>query len=209
MRKIALVLLLAAAGTFVASGGAHAASGDPNQDQPHKHVVVSGESLSLIATENNLPSWLPLWDVNPNIQNPDQIYVGEELTIPTPPYPTTNRPLPAGYGAPAPAPVVSTSAAPVTQSAPAPAPVTSYQPASPLSGGLAALAHRVCMRESGCNYAENTGNGYYGAYQFDIGTWGNFDGYATANLAPPAVQDQKFQATYAVRGCEPWPNTCY
>lgn len=50
------------------------------------------------------------------------------------------------------------------------------------------LALRQC--ESGGNYAINTGNGYYGAYQFSIPTWNHWNtGYARADLAPPAVQD--------------------
>jgi hypothetical protein len=46
------------------------------------------------------------------------------------------------------------------------------------------------MCESGGNYAINTGNGFYGAYQFTISTWNYWKtGYARADLAPPAVQD--------------------
>lgn len=60
--------------------------------------------------------------------------------------------------------------------------------------------------ESGGNYAANTGNGYYGAYQYDISTWNNYGGYARADLAPPAVQDAKAQETYARRGASPWPS---
>jgi LysM repeat protein len=199
MRTIALGLLLAACLGFV-SGSAHAASGNSEQkDQPQKHTVVSGESLSSIATDNNLPSWMVLWDTNTNLQNPDQINVGEVITIPNAPYPTTDRALPAGYDAPAATSVVAST------------PV-SYTPAASTArvvGNPGGIAQRVCAGESGCNYAEDTGNGYYGAYQFDNGTWADFDGYASANLAPAAVQDQKFQQEYAVRGCSPWPNTCY
>lgn len=50
------------------------------------------------------------------------------------------------------------------------------------------LALRTC--ESSNNYQENTGNGFYGAYQFTISTWDSLNtGYARADLAPPAVQD--------------------
>jgi Transglycosylase-like domain len=62
---------------------------------------------------------------------------------------------------------------------------------------------RAC--EAGSDYARNSGNGYYGAYQFDIGTWGNFGGFSRPDLAPPAVQDAKAQATQAARGWGPWP----
>lgn len=71
-----------------------------------------------------------------------------------------------------------------------------------LGGGWAQL--REC--EAGGDYAKNTGNGYYGAYQYDIGTWGNYGGYTRPDLAPPSVQDAKAQETFAQRGASPWPN---
>jgi hypothetical protein len=44
--------------------------------------------------------------------------------------------------------------------------------------------------ESGGDYQIDTGNGYYGAYQFSEATWDTLNtGYATASDAPPAVQD--------------------
>jgi hypothetical protein len=61
-------------------------------------------------------------------------------------------------------------------------------------GGIWACIRRL---ESGNNYAANTGNGYYGAYQFLASTWNSassgagYRQYANgrADLAPPAVQD--------------------
>lgn len=62
------------------------------------------------------------------------------------------------------------------------------------------------LRSCEGSYTSNTGNGYYGAYQYDIQTWGNYQGYANASLAPPAVQDQKVWETYQRRGWSPWPS---
>jgi hypothetical protein len=62
---------------------------------------------------------------------------------------------------------------------------------------------RFC--EAGGDYTRNSGNGYYGAYQFNLSSWGSYDGYARPDLAPPAVQDAKAKATQAARGWYPWP----
>lgn len=70
-----------------------------------------------------------------------------------------------------------------------------------IDGAFALL--RQC--EAGGNYATNTGNGYYGAYQYNLGTWANYGGYARPDLAPPAVQDAKARETQARRGWSPWP----
>lgn len=66
---------------------------------------------------------------------------------------------------------------------------------------------RYC--EAGGDYTRNSGNGYYGAYQFNIGSWGGFDGYFRPDLAPPAVQDAKAEVTQSARGWYPWPACSY
>ncbi len=63
------------------------------------------------------------------------------------------------------------------------------------------------LRSCEGNYKSNTGNGYYGAYQFDKRTWGKYGGYEVASEAPPSVQDEKAWETYKARGWQPWP-TC-
>lgn len=75
----------------------------------------------------------------------------------------------------------------VTYATPTVASVVTAPASSPsLSQWLLAL--RTC--EAGGNYAENTGNGFYGAYQFTIATWNHWNtGYARADLAPASVQD--------------------
>ncbi len=59
----------------------------------------------------------------------------------------------------------------------------------PLSGDFASC---VRQKESGNNYATNTGNGYKGAYQMGNPHWNGYGGYPSADQAPPEVQDQKF-----------------
>ena len=72
------------------------------------------------------------------------------------------------------------------------------------NGTFAEALARLRSCEGG--YTTNTGNGYYGAYQFDLGTWGGYKGYSNASLAPPAVQDEKAWLTYQRRGWQPWPS---
>ena len=74
--------------------------------------------------------------------------------------------------------------------------------ATPRAGGhLAAI--RAC--ESGGNYATNTGNGFYGAYQFDMQTWASVGGSGNPAAASPAEQDKRAAMLYARRGAAPWP----
>ncbi|MFL6139838.1 MAG: transglycosylase family protein [Frankiaceae bacterium] len=72
---------------------------------------------------------------------------------------------------------------------------------SSLAGEFAAL--RQC--ESGGNYRIATGNGYYGAYQFDLGTWRGIGGSGYPNQASPATQDALAYRLYQQRGWAPWP----
>jgi hypothetical protein len=64
---------------------------------------------------------------------------------------------------------------------------------------------RMC--ESSDNYQVDTGNGYYGAYQFDEETWLGLGYSGYPDDASPAVQDQAAERLQAQRGWEPWP-TC-
>jgi Transglycosylase-like domain. len=60
--------------------------------------------------------------------------------------------------------------------------------------------------EAGGDPTKNTGNGYYGMFQYDLQTWGNYMGYARPDLAPADVQLAKARETQARRGWSPWPS---
>lgn len=172
----------------------------PAAPEPKIHVVAVGESLSSIATDEKLESWRPLWDVNAQLDNPDLVFEGQKLTVPT--GPTTERPLPAVAVAQPVVPVVAAAAPVQTRVAARAAAPANY------AGGAGGWAAAVRARESGGNYATNTGNGYYGAYQFDQQTWRGVGGSGLPSDASPAEQDMRAQMLYNQRGCSPWPNTC-
>ncbi|WP_425484982.1 transglycosylase family protein [Amycolatopsis anabasis] len=62
--------------------------------------------------------------------------------------------------------------------------------------------------ESGGNPGANTGNGYYGLYQFDHGTWIAHGGGRFADNAHQASREQQTMIAkrlHATRGTQPWP----
>jgi hypothetical protein len=75
------------------------------------------------------------------------------------------------------------------------------QPASTASPVLEAIAQ--C--ESGGNPATDTGNGFYGKYQFTLQTWQSVGGTGNPAQASEAEQDQRAAALYAQTGPSPWP----
>lgn len=59
--------------------------------------------------------------------------------------------------------------------------------------------------EAGGNYSANTGNGYYGAYQFSQSTWNSVGGSGNPANASPAEQDYRAQLLYQRAGRGSWP----
>lgn len=88
---------------------------------------------------------------------------------------------------------------------PAPEPtVTETTTTTPTTTTTSSVENSTVQCESGGDYSIDTGNGYYGGYQFDSGTWDTYGdpAYEEANLAPPAVQD----AAAASVPYDAWPN---
>jgi hypothetical protein len=97
--------------------------------------------------------------------------------------------------------------------APTPAPEPELAPApvatAPAPGGFLAC---VRQRESKGNYSINTGNGYFGAYQFSQTTWNNTARHAgrgdlvgvRPSSVSPSDQDAMAQSLLAWQGRSPW-----
>jgi hypothetical protein len=60
--------------------------------------------------------------------------------------------------------------------------------------------------ESNGNYGEDSGNGFYGAYQFTLHSWYLTGEHGMPNAAPPAVQDSAAKRLLAIQGWTAWPN---
>jgi len=109
--------------------------------------------------------------------------------------------------------LLAAAAAAAAAANPAPVEGLPLPPGVPTAGGgptpapgdltqdFAAL--RAC--ESGDNYSANTGNGYYGAYQFALSTWLGLGYSGLPSAAPPATQNAAAYQLYQQDGWSPWP----
>jgi peptidoglycan hydrolase CwlO-like protein len=106
--------------------------------------------------------------------------------------------------APTPTPTPPVRATPATPKTPPPPPVTA-PPSTPgyTDAGGVWLQLREC--ESSDNYAENTGNGYYGAYQFSEQTWTDLGFPGRPDLESHQMQDQAAMELQARSGWGQWP----
>lgn len=107
----------------------------------------------------------------------------EVVTPPLLPVPLPARPSPPKA---LPHPVVSPSA-PVQQ--------------TPSASQWAEL--RQC--ESGGNWQTDTGNGFYGAYQFTLSSWAGVGMGGMPNAAPPATQTAAAIRLWTIQGWRAWP----
>ena len=93
------------------------------------------------------------------------------------------------------------------QGLPTPGGIRTVVQSPPLNqnSSLASDLTKIRDCESGGNYSDNTGNGYYGAYQFSESTWLGlgFPGYPYQ--APPSVQDQAAALLASRSGWGQWP----
>jgi hypothetical protein len=86
---------------------------------------------------------------------------------------------------------------------------TSAQPSSAGAAGSGGVAsstlEAIAQCESGGNPTTDTGNGFYGKYQFTLSTWQSVGGTGNPAQASEAEQDRRAAALYAQSGPAPWP----
>jgi len=96
----------------------------------------------------------------------------------------------------------------VVTPAPAPAPAPAEEDDSGSGGGSSVggdVWAALAQCESGGNPATNTGNGYYGLYQFSLATWQTVGGSGLPSDASAAEQTQRAQILQARAGWGQWP----
>lgn len=208
MRLFALsaVAVLSTLVLGASSTAAHAApTPETNKNVASQTVtIVPGDSLSSIATAKD-STIQRLYDANETIINPDLIYPGDKLRVPSPDEKLTARSLPAQAVA-APAPVVASpavapvAAVPVVRSAPRAA---TQVTAAPVASG--SVWDQLALCESGGNWAINTGNGFYGGLQFTQSSWQAAGGSGMPNQASREEQIARGQVLQSRQGWGAWP----
>jgi LysM repeat protein len=144
-------------------------------------IIPPGGSLSVIGAAFGV-SVQRLYEANPEIVYPWLIYPGQKIRIPDPGQLLPRRPFPSL----------------------APARSAVYRSSANAAIGDVWADLRNC--ESGGDYTANTGNGYYGAYQFTESTWDSMHtGYERADLAPSYVQDDAARRLQQRSGWGQWP----
>jgi hypothetical protein len=90
---------------------------------------------------------------------------------------------------------------------PAPPPATSPRSWGTLPNprGGDDVWRRLRNCEAGGRYDANSGNGYYGAYQFSAGTWRSLGYGGLPHQAPSEIQDEAARKLQARSGWGQWP----
>lgn len=181
------------------------------QNNYSNYIVQKGDYLSLIAEKyyGSEDYWTNIWNDNPEIENAAELKANWVIkirdiktTLPEALKPELEGRI-AGSSAivvaiPAPVKAVpeamvaaNISQVPVATQPPA------VQQASPTVLNDAQINY-LGSCEAGMDPAKNTGNGYYGAFQFSASTWNSMGtGYARADLAPLDVQKAAVQRLLA------------
>lgn len=208
MRLIALsTAALLSASVFGASSQVAQAAPQKETKQASAQMVTikPGDSLSKIAKTEDSTSER-LFYANKDIENPDLIFPGDELRVPTKDEELEARPMSQPVAAePAAAPTQPVAPAPAPQpatpvrSAPRTAPVQ----AAPVASG--SVWDQLAACESGGNWSINTGNGYYGGIQFSLSSWQAVGGSGLPSDASREEQIQRGEALKAIQGWGAWP----
>jgi LysM repeat protein len=198
-KSAAFVALFGVAAIFAVGNPKASAQTSAQPAQEVRVTIQPGDTLSKIADAKST-TYIRIFNANEEIQDPNVIYPGKSVRIPSAEEQLPDRPLPQAQPA-----VVYTPPAPVSQEsyvAPA-APRVSQPAATNYVSGNTSWDH-IAACESGGNWAINTGNGYYGGLQFTQATWAGAGGLQYAPRADLATRDQQI-AVASKLALSNWP----
>jgi LysM repeat protein len=180
---------------FLMPASASSASGD--------YTVRLGDTLSRIASRHGLTSWQPIYDANPKIKNPNLIFVGQDLVIPSGEGSQQRRSWNASHSSVrhhSSSTHVRTSSSRHSSS---PRSSSSSASSSSVSGNT--VWDRLAQCESGGNWSTNTGNGFYGGLQFTQSSWRAAGGSGSPQNASRSEQIRVAQRLQQMQGWGAWP----
>lgn len=194
MRRLALIAgLLLGIFVYLNSGSTVSAqSANTNNKKKESKVVKvqSGDSLSKIAKKHK-SSFKRIYFANKKIKDPNLIFPGDKLRIPSREEKLKPRPMHGQVIA-----IAKPSSSTVSVQKPAPVPQTN------VGGGV---WDRLASCESGGNWSINTGNGYYGGLQFSLSSWQGVGGSGYPHQASKAEQIKRAEILRASGGWGHWP----
>jgi LysM repeat protein len=155
------------------------------------YTVKSGDTLSRIAGRQGLGSWRSLYDANPSIKNPNLIFPGQRLAVPSSSGQVSHRSF-------------------STESSSGSSTSSRYRSSSSRSSGSVAgggVWDRLAQCESGGNWSINTGNGFFGGLQFTQSSWSAAGGSGSPQNASRSEQIRVASHLQQMQGWGAWP-TC-
>jgi LysM repeat protein len=170
------------------------------------YTVQLGDTLSRIAARHGL-GWRSLYDANPKISNPDLIFVGDRLTIPSGDGSVRHRSFAGGHASLRQhhrSSSVERTSSQVRSHSSRQESSSSRHSGSVASGGV---WDRLAQCESGGNWSTDTGNGFYGGLQFTQSSWSAAGGSGNPQHAGRSEQIRVAQNLQKMQGWGAWP-TC-
>ncbi len=167
-----------------------------------------GDTLSRIAGRQGLGSWRSLYDANPSIKDPNLIFPGQQLAIPSGSGHVSHRSFSTGSSSVRysrrDSTVHRSSFSSSTSSRRHRSSSSSRSSGSVASGSV---WDRLAQCESGGNWSINTGNGFYGGLQFTQSSWRGAGGSGSPQHASRSEQIRVAQRLQQMQGWGAWP-TC-
>jgi LysM repeat protein len=171
-----------------------------SETKKSKHVKIQrGDTLSKIAKKQGT-TYLRIFYANKQIKNPDLIYPGKNLRIPSANEKLKKRALPNATPK-----SVAKKVQPQQASTRSYTPTPTPKPAPTYSSTGGGVWDRLAQCESGGNWSINTGNGYYGGLQFSLSSWRAVGGSGLPSNASKSEQIARAEKLKAVQGWGAWP----